>query len=402
MSKIRPADTKQDQPDSDSIPPSLSTESTSIFSRLKAVTLPYFQLMRLDRPNGYWYFWIPHVCGTLLASIQTHAPPLALLRTNGLLLGSVLIMRGATCTWNDSCDADYDRRVSRCRTRPIARGAVSRTQANLFALAQTALCVAVLAVVMPPLCALYAVPGALGWLVYPLAKRVTYYPQVVLGVPMAWGVVMGAAAMGADPLRLAPLLRALQALWLRWADEEASSSSSVMVGDQFRSALAQVSPDPATAALYVANVLWTLCYELVYSHQDAPEDAAAGVKNLIQLYYNPSPDVPPAERFSTKPLLAKLAMGVVICLAITGRLSQLGLVWEVLGVAGCAAGLGVMIATVRLEQPESCAWWFKVGNVRYVGGGMVGGLVGAYALQWIEIMDLQKYRCSVNQTGAKN
>ena len=242
------------------------------------------------------------------------------------------------------------------------------TQANIFTLIQTALCMGTL-FVMPPLCTLYALPAVLGWFAYPLAKRVTYYPQVVLGFPMAWGVIMGAAAVGADPMHLAPL----HALTLRWSD------ASVV---QLRSALVQIKLDPAIAALYIANMLWTLCYELVYSHQDAVEDAAAGVKNLILLYYDPSPNVPAAGRFKTKPLLAKLAAGAVISLAATGQLGQLGLIWEVLGVAGCAVGLGVMIATVKLEDPGSCAWWFKVGNARFVGGGMLGGLFGAYALQW--------------------
>ncbi|KAI9689231.1 MAG: hypothetical protein M1822_000969 [Bathelium mastoideum] len=334
--------------------PDSSTLSVGIRSRLEASLLPYLQLMRLDRPNGYWYFWFPHVSGTLLASIRSQSSAVTLLTSNLLLLWGVLVMRGATCTWNDTCDVDYDRQVSRCRNRPLARGAVSVTQANIFTLAQIALCVGTLAA-MPPLCNLYALPAVLGWYAYPLAKRVTYYPQVVLGFPMAWGVFMGAAAMGADPLHLAPLRHAFQVM-LRARPHSPDAPT-------FAAALAQISPDPATVSLYVANVLWTLCYELVYSHQDAAEDAAAGVKSLILLYYNPSPDVPPTERFGTKPLLAKLAAGMVICLVLAGRLGHLGLSWEILGVGGCAAGLAAMITMVKLEEPLSCAWWFKVGNV---------------------------------------
>ncbi|KAI9711981.1 MAG: hypothetical protein M1820_001689 [Bogoriella megaspora] len=373
MSKKNSTDVKLHLPNgnpSQSPPPNPSTGTPSGF---KAFVLPYLELMRLDRPNGYWYFWFPHVCGTLLASIQYQMHPLNVLSSNLLLLWGVLIMRGATCTWNDTCDADYDRQVSRCRHRPIARGAVSITQASIFTLAQTALCIGTLTV-MPPLCALYSIPAVVGWFAYPLAKRVTYYPQVVLGFPMAWGVYMGAAAVGADPLHLKPLHDTIRSLLLGSPDASA---------DQFRSALVQIAPDPATTALYMGNVLWTLCYELVYSHQDAAEDAAAGVKNLILLYYNRDPDALPSERFGTKPLFAKIAACIVLLLAMTGYLGQLDLIWEIFGVAGCAIGLGIMIATVKLEDPGSCAWWFKVGNAKYVGGAMVGGLVGAYTMQWM-------------------
>ncbi|KAK5634979.1 hypothetical protein RRF57_010691 [Xylaria bambusicola] len=145
---------------------------------------PYIQLMRLDRPSGYWYFWYPHVYGTLWAAISRRSSLDELLSVNLILLWGVLIVRGATCTWNDTVDVDFDRKVSRCRTRPLARGAISVTQANLFTAAQTLASLTTL-VALPRLCTVYAAPAVLGWFCYPLAKRITYYPQVVLGFPMA-------------------------------------------------------------------------------------------------------------------------------------------------------------------------------------------------------------------------
>ncbi|KAK8130983.1 4-hydroxybenzoate octaprenyltransferase [Apiospora sp. TS-2023a] len=240
-------------------------------SRLPEAVTPYLQLMRLDRPNGYWYFWYPHAFGTLWAAIQQQSPVADLVHVNLVLLWGNLVMRGATCTWNDTADIEFDRKVTRCRGRPLARGA------RLLG----ALCVI----------------------------RVDDWP---------------------------------------------------------------------TTAFYAANVVWTLLYELVYSHQDAAEDMAAGVKNLVLLYARPQAATA-AERFGTMPLLRRLAVAQVLLLAASGALAGFGLGgYGAVAVAGTAAALATMLGRVRLEDPESCAWWFRVGNIRYTGGAMTIGLMVEY------------------------
>lgn len=334
-------------------------------SHLPDAVIPYLQLMRLDRLSGYWYFWYPHIFGALLAAIQQRSSPLHLLSVNLILLWGILVMRGATCTWNDTVDVEFDRKVSRCRNRPLARGAISITQANLFTAAQTIVSLATLAL-LPPLCMIYALPAVFGWFCYPLAKRVTYYPQVVLGFPMAWGVYMGAASMGADPLHLAPLQHALTAI-------VSGRGQCTAIWESMR----EVRVDLPMAAFYVSNVIWTLLYELVYSHQDAAEDAAAGVKNLVLLYAN-ADTTSPERRFGTMPLLRRLAVGQVMSLAATGTLGEFSLGYTILTIAGTAAALATMLSRVRLERPESCAWWFRVGNPRYAGRAMAAGLAAEY------------------------
>ncbi|KAI2632836.1 UbiA prenyltransferase family [Xylaria nigripes] len=346
-----------------------SAPVTGWYSSLSDPFIPYIQLMRLDRPNGYWYFWYPHAFGTLLAAIQQRSHPKELLLVNLILFWGNVLMRGATCTWNDTVDVDYDRKVERCRNRPLARGAVSVTQGHLFTAAQTLASLATLAL-LPSLCMLYAVPAVVGWFVYPLTKRVTYYPQAVLGFPMAWGVYMGAAAMGADPLHFAPLLDALTSL-VRQGTLVPSAGSNII------KALLEVQIDPTITAFYAANVAWTLLYELVYSHQDAAEDIAAGVKNLVLLYINPSATTP-EQRFGTMPLLCRLAAVQMLLLAATGMLGDFGTAYTTVTVAGTAAALATMLSRVHLEQPETCAWWFKVGNIRYAGSAMLAGLAAEY------------------------
>ncbi|KAF7949954.1 hypothetical protein EAE96_007260 [Botrytis aclada] len=337
--------------------------------------IPYLQLMRLDRPNGYWYFWYPHAYGTLWAAIQRRSSLQDLFLVNLILLWGNIIMRGATCTWNDTVDIEFDQKVSRCRNRPLARGAISISQANIFTAAQTIASLATLAL-LPPLCVVYAVPSVVGWFCYPLAKRVTYYPQAVLGFPMAWGVYIGAASMGADPLHFSPLLDTLMAVFENQPTEK-SGLSLVL------EALAKVRVDWPIAVFYATNVVWSLLYELVYSHQDATEDIAAGVKNLVLLYVNP--DAPtPEERFGTMPLLCRLAVTQVLLLAVAGALGEFGSSYNILAVAGTAAALATMLSRVRLGEPESCAWWFKVGNLQYAGMAMLAGLLAEYAVRVLQ------------------
>ena len=277
-------------------------------------------------------------------------------------------MRGATCTWNDTVDVEFDRKVSRCRNRPLARGAISLTKANLFTAVQTLASFATLTLLPLP-CTVYAAPAVVGWFFYPLAKRFTYYPQVVLGFPMAWGIYMGAASMGADPLNLTPLLDALVTL--------AKHEHINMWGFLVMQGLREVQVDWSITAFYAANVMWTLLYELVYSHQDATEDAAAGVKNLVLLFANI--DATSAkQRFGTMPLLCGLGAAQIMFLAVAGVLGGFGLGYIAVAVGGTAAALATMLSRVRLEDAESCAWWFKVGNLRYTGGLMLVGLAAEY------------------------
>lgn len=338
----------------------------------RVAVLPYLQLMRLDRPNGFWYFWYPHAFGTLFAAIEQRLLLEQLLKVNLILLWGVLIMRGATCTWNDIVDVDFDRQVSRCCNRPLARGAVSVARAGVFTAVQTCLCLATLRLLLPPLCSLYAIPAVLGWIFYPLAKRVTYYPQVVLGFPMAWGVFMGAASMGADPLSLHLLFEGVSS-----ALQSGRFNFELLFG-----ALQEIRVDLPLAAFYFANVIWTLLYEVVYSHQDAAEDEAAGVRNLVLLYIDPKASAS-GERYGTLPFLTRLAVIQLLCLTTASALAGFSIAFNAIAVAGSAAALATMLSRVHLEQPKSCAWWFKVGNARYVGGAMLCGMMAEFLAKWI-------------------
>jgi len=311
---------------------------------------PYIQLMRLDRPKGFIYFLLPHLFGAIHASILLSNPVSLLVRRSLILLIGTFFLRGATCTWNDTVDAPFDRQVARTRHRPLARGAVSTTTANIFTTVQTMAAIAVLAI-LPPACTLYAVPAVIGWILYPLSKRVTYYPQVVLGLPMAWGVLMGAAAVGADPLQIYttewPLIGAFT---------------------HVRTTSTFTSPDAAAAirCLYLANVAWTLSYETVYSYQDVRDDIKVGVKNIAILLDS-----------RAKPVLSVLALVQVSLLAAVGHLTKSDLLFYEISVAGTAVALVCKIWNVNLQDSSSCLWWFSNGSM-ITGSMMMAGFIVEY------------------------
>jgi 4-hydroxybenzoate polyprenyltransferase len=192
---------------------------------------PLLQLARLDRPIGWWLLLLPCWWSSALASIYQGGP----LRVRDLLLffiGSI-VMRGAGATYNDIIDRDIDAKVERTKWRPLASGRIGATTAVLLLAAQ---CLAGLGVLLMfngfTILLGLASLGVVG--LYPFMKRISSWPQAVLGAAFAWGAFVGwAAALGS--LALAPLL------------------------------------------LYLGAVFWTIGYDTIYAVQDIEDDALAGI-----------------------------------------------------------------------------------------------------------------------------
>jgi 4-hydroxybenzoate polyprenyltransferase len=201
--------------------------------RAPAPLKPYLRLARLDRPAGYWLLYWPCAWGVLLAPGATGI--VSRLWLCLLFFAGAVAMRGAGCVWNDILDRDIDAQVARTRSRPLPSGAVSVRQAFVFMLL---LCLAGLAVLLllPP-GAQWVALGSLPLVaLYPLMKRITWWPQLWLGLTFNWGALVGYAA---------------------W------------------------SGGLSTAAffLYAAGVFWTLGYDTIYALQDKDDDERAGVRS---------------------------------------------------------------------------------------------------------------------------
>jgi 4-hydroxybenzoate polyprenyltransferase len=163
-----------------------------------------------------------------------------LLNLNLLLLFALgsLFMRGAGCTFNDLIDRDIDAKVTRTKMRPLANGEISPRQALLFFGLQCLGGLAVL-VILPQRCWPLSLAGLALLALYPFMKRMTHWPQLILGFAFNLGVIFGAAAV-------APFEA------LNWA---------------------------AICSLYGAGIAWTIGYDTIYALQDKEDDLKIGVKS---------------------------------------------------------------------------------------------------------------------------
>ena len=203
---------------------------------------PYLRLMRADRPIGTWLLLWPCWWSAALAwkAAGTRIPDLWLLL---LFAIGATVMRGAGCVYNDIADRDFDAQVARTRSRPIPSGQVSITQAAIF---MVALCLIGLAVLLQfNRFAIILGMASLGIVaLYPFMKRITYWPQTVLGLAFSWGALMG------------------------WAEVFGRLDAPALL-------------------LYAASIAWTVGYDTIYAHQDKEDDALVGLKSTA-LKFGPS------------------------------------------------------------------------------------------------------------------
>jgi 4-hydroxybenzoate polyprenyltransferase len=273
--------------------------ATGWVARLPRSWLPYLLLARVDRPIGVWLLFLPGLWGILLSRPTPHEAA----RLIVLFAIGAVVMRAAGCVVNDLWDRDIDRRVARTAARPLASGMLRPRQALVFL---AALLLAGLAI-LSQLNGLAQALGAASLLLvalYPLAKRVTWWPQLVMGFTFGFGAPLGYAA-GAGRL------------------------------------------DAAWAVLYGAAILWDLGFDTIYAHQDREDDALAGVKSTARLFGN-----------WTAPFLAVCYGGAVLLLAVAGHFAGLG-TWFYPVLALPAALLGRQVALLDIDDPALCLRLFK-------------------------------------------
>ncbi len=212
---------------------------TSLVLRLAPdLALPFVQLARWDRPIGWQLLLTPCWEAVALAGIAQHRGP-NLVHLLLLLIGAIA-MRGAGSTYNDILDRKLDAGVERTKGRPLPSGRVSVRAAAIFLVAQSLVGLAVLLSFNR-----FTIALSLGSLivvaVYPLMKRVTSWPQAVLGLAFSWGALVGwSASFGA----------------LAWAP----------------------------IALYASAFCWTIGYDTIYAQQDARDDAIVGIRSTARLF----------------------------------------------------------------------------------------------------------------------
>ncbi len=285
--------------------------------RAPVAARPYLRLARLDRPIGTWLLLLPCWWGISLASEGW--PDLWLMV---LFAIGAIAMRGAGCTLNDIVDRDIDARVARTADRPIPSGAVSVRRASMFFALQ---CLIGLVVLMQFNGFAIAVGiASLGLVaIYPFMKRITDWPQVVLGLAFNWGALLGWSAVRGN-LAAAPIL------------------------------------------LYVGGLFWTLAYDTIYAHQDKADDVQVGVRST-------------ALRLgaATRPWLF-VFHGLALAFIGAGAMLAGAASWWLIFALGLAGGHAIwQAATVDLDDAGDCLTKFKAN--RDLGLIVLAGLILARA-----------------------
>jgi 4-hydroxybenzoate polyprenyltransferase len=263
---------------------------------------PYLRLSRLDRPIGSWLLLLPCWWSAALAAGVAHNVGQLSLVVALFFIGA-FAMRGAGCTWNDITDRDLDALVERTRSRPIPAGQVSVPLAAVFLVVQSLIGLAVLVqfnrfAVMTGIASLVIVA------VYPFMKRITWWPQIVLGLAFSWGALMG-----------------------------------------FAVTLGRI--DATALALYAGSIAWVIGYDTIYAHQDAEDDALIGIKSTALLF----------GARTHRALIVFYGLAVVL-IGVALKLAGAGFpAW--IGLAAFAMHLIWQIKRLEIGDPALCLRLFK-------------------------------------------
>lgn len=280
---------------------------------------PYLRLARLDRPIGTWLLLIPCWWGVALATSSlpgTNWPDPILFV---LFAIGALVMRGAGCCWNDIMDRDFDGQVARTALRPIPSGDITVRQAVAF----MAFLMFIGFLVLIPLklfAGAVAVSAIILVVIYPLMKRVTYWPQFFLGLAFNWGALVGWVAVTGG---------------LSW---------------------------PA-GLLYAAGIFWTLGYDTIYAHMDKEDDMMIGIKSTALKFGD-----------RTRSWLWGFYTATAVLLAAAGWAAGLG--WPYY--AALAVGTGHFVwqlITIDIDSPADCLAKFHAN--RYFGFIVLAGMISS-------------------------
>src|SRR5687768_1212095 len=263
---------------------------------------PYTRLARLERPAGWWLLVLPGWWAVCLAQLSEGGGPPNVELLLLFLIGAI-VMRGAGCTLNDIVDRDFDAKVARTKSRPLPSGQVSVRAAVLFLAGLLAIGFLILLQLNELSIALGA--ASLGLVaIYPFMKRLTYWPQLFLGLAFNWGALLGFAAVsGRIPA--------------------------------------------AALSLYAGGVFWTLAYDTIYAHQDKEDDALIGIKSTALKLGR-----------ETRPWVAAFFLVALAFIDLAGILAGVSIIFH-LAVVAAALHAAWQTSRLDIDDSENCLRLFR-------------------------------------------
>ena len=266
----------------------------------------FIQLTRLNKPIGFMLLFWPCLWGLTLALYYNSEIYKYITYVILFFLGSVL-MRSAGCIFNDIVDKDLDKKVERTKKRPIAAGKISIFNSFIYIIV---LCFLALIILLQfnLLTIILGMGSMVFAFTYPFMKRITYWPQLFLGLTFNWGIIMG---------------------WTSFANN--------------------ISIEPII--LYLAAIFWTLGYDTIYGLQDIHDDEIIGVKSTSIKFKN-----------NVKVFVGICYSLCVLCILILGLLMEINKYFLPLSIFFIAS-LIYQIKIFNPDNPRSCLFCFKMNNL---------------------------------------
>ena len=266
----------------------------------------FVELTRLNKPIGFMLLFWPCSWGLALAYSENQNLNLFLYYLILFFLGSVL-MRSAGCIFNDIVDKDFDKKVKRTKNRPIASGQINVKQSFIYVLILCALAFLIL-IQFNYLTIILGLSSMLLAFSYPFMKRITYWPQLFLGITFNWGIIMA------------------------WSSITNEISLEIVL-------------------LYLSAIFWTLGYDTIYGAQDMSEDEIIGLKSTSIKFKN----------------YIKLFVGIsyfitVILITYTFR-DKIGINFFSILLFLFIITLFYQIFKFNKKKPKTCLKMFKLNNI---------------------------------------
>ncbi|KAG7096099.1 hypothetical protein E1B28_006775 [Marasmius oreades] len=291
---------------------------------------PYLELMRVDKPTGTKLMFWPFAWGLTMAAYTLKLPLANYAQEFLKCIISAFIIRSSACTINDIFDRDMDAGVERTKGRPLASGRITVFNATVFVIFQYIIGVGFFYAVVNGLALWVALFQLLPiFAIYPLLKRVTYWPQAWLGFAMNFGFITA---------------------WI-------STTEIVDI--------------PLLVAATIGCWCWTMLYDTIYACQDIEDDVKMGVRSTAIL-------------FGTwiRPLLIACGITFIVMLSWAGVLNGQGSPFFAISVGGTTVHLISQYRTVNLDVPASC--WQNFMSNGQLGWIIWGGLIADYMLRLLQ------------------
>ena len=259
-------------------------------------------ITRITSPTGYLLCYFPATYGLLLANESRDNIYYLIL----FFIGSILV-RSAGCIINDFIDRDLDKHVARTRNRPLANGSLSLKHALYLLIILGVLSLGIL-LTLPKISINLGLAAVLLVIIYPMMKRITYYPQIFLGFAFNMGCLIGYSTHTND-----------------------LSTSAII--------------------LYLGCVCWTIAFDTIYGFMDINDDKKVGIKSIAIIL----------ERLSYKIILSILYLIFFLVF--------LGVFYHILSFVGFSLILIAMLIAIwsvyslEILEPNNCLLRFKINNL---------------------------------------